>query len=332
MESLVKKLLNHDLYSARNKEVFLKQTHISYVIMTDEFVYKIKKPVKFSFLDFSTLQKRKYYCEKELELNKRLSPDVYLEVIEIKEKNGTLNYGETGKTVEYCVKMKRIPEDKMMINLLHKNALHHDDIRKIAKKISDFHQKADSNDEIAKFGTMEAIRKNINGNYEYAEKYIDKTLSKEVFLKIKQFTDDFLPEKKKLFLNRIKEQKIKDCHGDMHMQHICLGDDIYIYDCIEFNDRFRYCDTASETAFLAMDLDFHGRSNLSNQFINDYVEFSEDTGIRELLNFYKCYRACVRGKVNSLELDDHNLSLKEKEEARITAEKYFDLAMRYTGL
>ncbi|MDH5718094.1 MAG: gluconokinase [Spirochaetia bacterium] len=325
----IAQLLNKDLYGAGNKEINLIQTHISYVIITDNFVYKIKKPVQFSFLDFSTLDKRKKYCYKEVELNKRLSPDIYLGVLEIKKFNNKFNYGKTGDTIDYCVKMKRIPEDKMMINLIKNNKITKEHIQKTASLIANFHKKAKSNQEISKFGSLESIHKNINGNYEYAEKYIGKTLSKETFNKIKNYSDLFLKENQDLFIKRINTGKIKDCHGDIHMEHVCIDEKIYIYDCIEFNERFRYCDVISEIAFLAMDLDFHQRSDLSKLFVNYYKEFSKDNDIEKLLNFYKCYRACVRGKVDSFEIDDENLSSIEKEKAKNLAAKYFRLAESY---
>ncbi|MDH5721542.1 MAG: aminoglycoside phosphotransferase, partial [Spirochaetia bacterium] len=214
MNKMIESLLDKNLYSIKNKDIILKQTHISFVIMTDDYVYKIKKPVNFKFLDFSTLEKRKYYCEKEVELNKRLSPDVYLGVLEIKKNKGIYSFNNEGETVDYCVKMIRIPEEKMMIHLIKKNQVHESDINNIADLIASFHKKAETNSNISKYGSIDAVKKNINGNYEYAINYINQTLSAETYRAIKDFTDNFFIKNKSLFEKRMKTGKIKDCHGD----------------------------------------------------------------------------------------------------------------------
>ena len=139
----------------------------------------------------------------------------------------------------------------------------------------------------------------------------------------------FIESNVPLFYERIADGKIKDCHGDLHAAHICFGSDIYIYDCIEFNDRFRYCDTASEIAFLAMDLDNYGKTDLSRSFVDAYVKFSGDEDLLPLLNFYKCYRAYVRGKVESFKLDDLHIPEEEKTSIQTVAAKYFELAESY---
>ena len=141
----------------------------------------------------------------------------------------------------------------------------------------------------------------------------------------------FMEKKRELFLKRMAEGKIRDCHGDIHMEHVCIADKVYIYDCIEFNERYRYGDVASDIAFLAMDLDFHEEKKLSHSFVESYIRASGDEEIMLLIDFYKCYRACVRAKVDSFELDDLGLSEEEKEEAGNIARKYFDLAFYYAG-
>ncbi|GAI03116.1 unnamed protein product, partial [marine sediment metagenome] len=135
-----------------------------------------------------------------------------------------------------------------------------------------------------------------------------------------------------LFRKRVADGRIRDCHGDLHAAHICFTNGICIYDCIEFNDRFRYCDVASEVAFLAMDLDNYGRADLSQSFVNAYVNKSQDKELLTLLNFYKCYRAYVRGKVESFHLDDASISEEEKARAKIRAQRYFELADSYIGV
>ena len=148
-------------------------------------------------------------------------------------------------------------------------------------------------------------------------------------ISIRNFTHSYIREKSSMFDKRIACGRIKDCHGDLHAAHVCFTDGICIYDCIEFNDRFRYCDIASEVAFLAMDLDHYGRADLSDAFVDAYVDASQDTELTELLNFYKCYRAYVRGKVESFKLDDPHISHEAKIRILAIAQSYFELAESY---
>jgi aminoglycoside phosphotransferase family enzyme len=316
-------------YPESTNEVQLLQTHISFIFITDDYVYKIKKPVNFGFLDFSTLEKRKYYCEKEVELNKRLSPDIYLDVVKVVDKEGTLVIDGEGDLVEYGVKMKKIPMDRLMEKLLEEGKLTSEMVKRVGEKISKFHENAATSSEIEGFGSKDVIKTNTDENFAQTENYIGKTITKTQFQNIKKYTADFYKTKKNIIKKRIAEKKIKDCHGDLHMQHICLTEPIIIFDCIEFNNRFRYSDTAADIAFLAMDLDFHEREDLSKVLIDSYVEHSKDSGIYDMLNFYKIYRAYVRGKVIGFQLDDPHIPPEGKKKAKETSKKYFALANRY---
>jgi aminoglycoside phosphotransferase family enzyme/predicted kinase len=324
--------MNKSAYPEPTDKVELVQTHISYVFLTDNFVYKVKKPVNFGFLDFSTLEKRKHYCEKEVELNRRLSPDVYLSVLPVTLKNGDVTIGGAGQAIEYVVKMKKIPMENIMIRLLNENRLNREMVEKVAKRIALFHRDAASSKEISKFGSIDVIRTNTDENFAQTEKYIGKTITRSEFDAIRNLTEDYLNNRTHLFEKRISEGRIKDCHGDLHLEHICITEPIRIIDCIEFNDRFRYSDTAADIAFLAMDLDFHGRRDLSDALIDAYIRFSRDEGVRDVVNFYKVYRAYVRGKVTSFRLDGPDpTSEKEKEEILRIAQKYFALAASYVN-
>jgi aminoglycoside phosphotransferase family enzyme len=199
----------------------------------------------------------------------------------------------------------------------------------VSEKLAKFHQQAETTATISAFGRLDTIMENTEENFIQTEKYIGHTISREKFQHIKAYTNRFIDEKAALFQNRIAEGKIRDCHGDLHAAHICFCDGICIYDCIEFNDRFRYCDTASEVAFLAMDLDHYGRADLSRHFVAAYVARSQDEELTGLLNFYKCYRAYVRGKVESFKLDDPHIAKEEKSRVLAIARNYFDLAESY---
>ncbi len=325
MVDIVAELMNPESYDEPVKEVRLAQTHISWIFLTGKYVYKIKKPVDFGFLDFTTLEKRKFFCEKELELNKRLAPDMYLEVVPINQSDDRIKIKGEGKTIEYAVKMREIPQETMMLKLLEKNGVDNVLIEKIAKIVADFHSKA----KIIKKSDFETVRFNWDENFDQVKPFISKTIDKNEFGFIETKIREFLTSKRTLFEKRSSEGKIKDCHGDLHSGNIFISDKIYIFDAIEFNERFRFGDVASEVAFLAMDLDFHNKPELSKHFIEKYMEYSKDEELKKFLDFYKCYRAFVRGKVTSFKLDDKNISDKEKEESKNIAKEYFDLASEY---
>ena len=328
---MIKDLIRPSAYPLSAGKISLIQTHISFIILTDTLVYKIKKPVNFGFLDFSTIDKRRFYCQQELELNRRLSKDIYIDLLEIRQRDDHFFYDGGGEIVDYAIRMKRIPEDLMMINLLKQGRVDPLMLRAVAITIADFHLHADTTKAITAFGHPQMIRENIDENFRQIEKYIDKTLSIENYKIIKKYCEEFIKQNESLLIARMNAGKIKDCHGDIHMEHVCVADKIYIYDCIEFNNRFRYGDVASDVAFLAMDLDFHSERDLSESFIQSYQSASRDCGIKELIDFYKCYRACIRGKVNSFELDDPALTNEEKGDAAKIARRYFDLALSYAA-
>ena len=328
--TLIKFMLNPDTYPFKPEKVDMLQTHISYLFIAGEYVYKIKKPVNFGFIDYSTLEKRKFYCGQEIRLNSRLSPEIYLGISHIVSDKGIFSLNGKGEIEEYAVRMKRLPENMMMDRMIFDKRIDMAIITKIANKIAAFHQSADVNSDISKFGDIEIILKNVNENFLQTDKFIGISLTQDEYNLIKDFSYKFIVHNKSILKKRVAENKIKDCHGDLRTEHICISDKIYIFDCIEFNDRFRYADVASEVAFLAMDLDFLGEGILSKYFVNSYIEISGDTDIYKVINFYKCYRAYVRGKVESFKLNDPNIQPKEKEKSLNSARGHFKLAASYT--
>ena len=326
---LVQALLKGEAYPEKPQHVDLMQTQMSFVFLIGDFAYKIKKSVNFGFLDFSTLQKRRFFCQQEVELNRRLSPEIYLGVVEITQDDDGFSVGGSGEVVEYAVKMRQLPLERSLDRLLAKDQATPEMLEKVAQKLVKFHRTSKSDAEISKYGDIETITQNTAENFVQTEKYINVSLSRKTYDTIESYTDSFIEKEAPLFKQRVKEGKIKDCHGDLHSAHICFGDEVYIFDCIEFNDRFRYCDVASEIGFLAMDLDFHGHEDLSKHFVDSYVELSSDRELMQLLDFYKCYRAYVRGKVESFKLDDPHISEAEKARVLGTAKRYFELADSY---
>src|SRR3990170_1215302 len=327
-KQVVEALMKPEAYDEDPGQIELTQTHISFVFLTRNFVYKVKKAVDFRFLDFTTLEKRRFFCEIELELNRRLCGDMYLEVVPINRSEIIKMKGE-GETIEYAVKMKRMPQEKMMDKLLEEKNVNNKLIDRIAKIIVEFHSKAENNRRISEFGSLAIIEKNWKENFEQTREFVGKTISMKNFKLIHERIDDFMKRNLSFFEKRVAEDRVRDCHGDIYSGNIFITDQIYIFDAIEFNERFRYSDVASDVAFLAMDLDFKKRTDLSNYFIERYVKYSGDQELTKLLPFYKCYRAYVRGKVTSFKLKDPNVSSEEKEAATKEASTYFKLATTY---
>ncbi|MFQ6124706.1 MAG: phosphotransferase [Candidatus Heimdallarchaeota archaeon] len=329
--ALVEALMKPETYDETVRKIELVQTHISFVFLAGDYVYKVKKPVNFGFLDFTTLEKRKFFCGRELELNRRLAGDMYLEVVPINRSDNQIKIKGQGETIEYAVKMRRIPEDTMMSGLLEQNQVDNGLIDELAKKIAEFHAKAETGELINNFGSLETIKFNWDENFDQTYDFIGRTINSSQFDLIHQKIQTFLKENQPLFRTRIEDGRIRDCHGDLHSGNIFIADRIYIFDCIEFNQRFRYSDVTADVAFLAMDLDFRNRRDLSTYFVDRYVEYSQDRTLLMLLHFYKCYRAYVRGKVIGFKLDDPNVETLEKDLAKQESRAYFDLATEYAN-
>jgi aminoglycoside phosphotransferase family enzyme len=322
-------LLNPEIYSDHPKEVGFFETHISLLFFTGNHVYKVKKPVDFGFLDFTSLEKRKYFCEQEVTLNRRLSPKIYLGVVKITQDGKGILLDGRGEVVEYAVKMKQIPEELLMDKLLEKGQVTSKMIEAVSEKLAYFYSTAETSDFIKSFARPERVKQDTDENFDQTKKYIAVTISKDAYLEIQNGTNDFFRTQAEIFHQRIAADRIRDCHGDLRLEHIFWGDEISIFDCIEFNERFRYTDTAADIAFLAMDLDYHGREDLSEHLIQTYIQKSGDQDLMKVLDFHKCYRAYVRGKVESFRLDDPNIPEGEKRGALQRAKKYFNLAQRY---
>jgi len=330
MSSMIDDLLDPRFLPDKTERVSLTQTHISLVFLADEFVYKIKKPVNFGFLDFSTLKKRRYYCHQEIILNRRLSKGIYIDVLPITYDGKIYRIGiGQGSIVEYAVKMKRLPDEMLMKSLFIQGKLKDKHLKEIAKVLARFHLTASNSNDIDKFGEPEIFKVNTDENFAQVRKYIGTTIQKNDFDALKRWTGNFYNSNRELLWRRIKAKKIRDCHGDLHMEHICLTEDLPIFDCIEFNDRFRYTDTIADIAFLLMDLEYHGGNTFSKILWNFYKEMADEPGVDSLLTFYKVYRAFVRGKVGSFQLDDENIGIEKKEEAIQKSSRYFQLARSY---
>lgn len=301
------------------ESIEIRETHISWVFLTGPFAYKVKKPVKFGdILDFSTLDLRKKFCYKEIELNRRFSPEIYIDVFSI---NSEGRIAGSGEIVEYGVKMKQLPEECLMKNVLMKKRVTTATIEKIAMVLADFHKKTVK---VPEWGKLKYIWEKWDENFRTTAQF--RTESEEFQNQI----FGFMRGNKGLFQERINDERITDNHGDLCSNNIFIvhEEEIKIFDCIEFNPLLRYGDVCEDVGFLAMDLDYWGESKLSKHFINKYVEYSGDELLPEIIDFFKCYRAYVRGKVYGFQAMNES-NLQKKEEQITLSNRYYNLAHTY---
>ncbi len=321
-----------EFYPHRPEAITVVQTHISFIFIAGEEVYKVKKSVDFGFLDFTTLEKRKFFCEEELRLNRRLAPEAYLGVETITEDiPGRLSLGGNGRIVEYAVRMKKLPQERMLGRLLAEGKAEPAVMDAIAGKLADFHHRAETGGRIDEIGGLETISRNHEENFSQTADTVGITIPRSRYTFIRAYVRDFLNRQESLFRRRVAEHRIRDCHGDLHLEHVCVDKGITIFDCIEFNERFRFGDVAAEVAFLAMDLDYNGYEAWGEAFVEAYIRHAGDQDIRRLLDFYRCYYAYVRGKVVGFRIKDPAIGEEEREGAKATATRYFDLAYTYAA-
>lgn len=294
-------LVHRKKFSHDCEEPEVVETHISWIFLCDEFVYKIKKPVQFEFLDFSTLDKRKLYCEREVELNNRLTEGVYLEVVPVTLLSGEFTVDAEGRTEDYAVKMKKLDPDRRMDLILKDQKAEVGHVQDIADQLADFHRDA----EVYHFAVQIDLKQNFDDTLKRAES-LKEELGEEFLEGLRrdvQQAHSFVDGNNELFDSRDKGNYIRDCHGDLHSENIFLLDEPVIFDCIEFNDKLRQIDILNELAFLCMDLDAYGYKRLGNTFFEYYNQLYPVSGSEEenkLFIFYKAYRANVRMKVNAI--------------------------------
>jgi aminoglycoside phosphotransferase family enzyme/predicted kinase len=330
--AILSALSNPDFYPHPVRTVQIEETHISRVFLTGDFVYKVKKPVDFGFLDYTTLEKRHRYCKQEVLLNKRLSENVYLDVVPITQEPTGYTLNGSGKPVEYAVKMRQLPKERTMLQLLRRGEFSLNMLRDLVQFLVRFYQKTDKGPVIDAMGSRELIWVNIEEDFVQTHPYVSTILNRVPFSDLHRRVRTFLNSKAELFDRRIKSGCIRDCHGDLRLGHIYFTGTISIIDCIEFNERFRYGDLASDLAFLAMDLDYNGFADIGQELLAGYALSADDPEIFLLVDFYKCYRAHVRCKVECLRYGAGDLSRPEAGLAKARARSYFELAWRYAEI
>jgi aminoglycoside phosphotransferase family enzyme/predicted kinase len=300
-DGLVSAMMEPTFYPKPPAEVTHKETHISHLFFAGDLVYKIKKAVRFSFLDYSTLAKRRFFLNEELRLNRRLAPSVYLGVLPIAFDSAGWDLGGPGEPAEYTLVMRRLPARRMLPFLLDSGQLTPEMIRAVAEVLAPFHTQAERirKEEPPRYPWT--VQKQWAENLADLEPFSATLVEGEVLTALKQFGNQFIDRHHDLFIRRINDGWIRDVHGDLHCEHICFAPEgIQIFDCIEFSPNLRSCDLASEIAFLLMDLEVRGGGALVQPFLARYLKLLNDPELSVLLPFYECYRALVRGKVEAI--------------------------------
>ncbi len=330
MTKLIDALLDPSVYDHAVDKIELMETHISWIILTGDFVYKIKKPVNFGFLDFSTLAKRKHFCLEELRLNRRFSPELYLDVISITGSEDLPLMNGEGEAIEYAVKMKQFPSESLLIVMLDCGNLREPHIDQLARVIADFHMKASIAEDESEFGTVASVVQPVMENFHQIRHQIKDPalLSKlDILEKWSTRTSDKLEP---IFRKRKQEGYIRECHGDLHLGNIILlNEKVTLFDCLEFNEKLRWIDVLSEIAFLVMDLEDHQRPDLGRRLLNKYLEQTGDYSSLSVLQYYKVYRAMVRAKVNALRLGQADMNQQQIDTVLEECKAYIDLCSEY---
>jgi aminoglycoside phosphotransferase family enzyme/predicted kinase len=322
-------LMNPASYPERPSRIEHFETHISHVFVGDRFVYKIKKPVDFGFLNFTTLSRRRSFCIQEVLVNSVLAADVYLGVRPIYIKNGGYAFAsERGsRVIEYAVRMKRIPTELVLSNLITQGKLLYRRLEPVGKRLSRFHRGAPIYRGSA-FGGLNAVVTNTEENFEQIKASIGTILDDVLYERLCDYTRGFIKQNGHLFDRRKKDGCVKDGHGDLHAQHICLTRPPIILDRIEFSKRFRISDILEDIAFLFMDLEYRGRFDLSANLLSSYFRGVRRRYDEELVRFYKIYRAVVRAKIEGFAFA--NLTDEAaKASAGRRAREYYALAQYY---
>ncbi len=323
-------LLQPTAYPHAAGDIRLHETHMSWVVLAGRYAYKLKKPVDLGFVDFTTVERRAAACMEEVRLNRRLSPDLYLGVVWIVERRGEFFVGGKGRPVEPAVRMRRLPEEGMLPHLLVRRAVGTRLMRRLGVSLASFHATAATGPGVDEWGSPEAVRRNWDESFDQTAAFEPPVLPSEARAAVADYVRQFLEAQGPLLARRVAEGRIRDGHGDLHAGNVCVeGTHVRLFDCLEFTPRFRCADVAAEVAFLAMDLDHYGRADLGAAFVDAYERASQDADLLVLLDFYRCYRAFVRGKVLGLRLLQNGRTPEETTALVDDASAYFELARAY---
>jgi hypothetical protein len=346
---LIEALKNPSFYGHPVEKIELIETHISWVLLTGRFAYKIKKPVNLGFVDFSTLEKRRFYCQEELRLNRRLAPALYLGLMTITGPTcGSLarndlsatdpktgqerqpEFNGVGPPIEYAVMMKQFDRSQELDRVLERGELRREQLDPLAIELAEFHRQTEIAREEMPAGTLERIAWPMRDNFTLIDGFEKDPEILEEIKKLRFWTEETLLASRKMLLKRKEAGFVRECHGDLHLANMVLIEGrVVVFDCLEFNEELRFIDVISDLAFLLMDLDDRGHSPFANRFLNLYLEASGDYTGLQVLRLYKVYRAMVRAKVASIRLSQMGLDPNEQKRLRQEYQAYIHLAGEY---
>ena len=330
-DTLARSLANPDLYPGADT-VRRLDTHISAVFLAGDRALKIKKPLNLGFLDFGTLQRRAHFCREELRLNRRLAPDIYLDCIPIcgSPENPVLG-GDPAEAIEWAVSMRRFAQENLLDRCLAEGRLTAAHIDAMARSLAGFHAGIAVAGDDSPFGTPEAVAAPAFDNFRHARELLHAPEDRAALDRIEAWTQATHDRIGPLLAARKAGGRIRECHGDLHLGNMILdGDAVTVFDCIEFNDAFRWIDVAADLAFVVMDLQQRGRDDLAARALNVWLEYSGDHNAAGVLPFYLVYRAMVRAKVAAIRLGQADVPPDEAAAVLAEARRYLALAERYT--
>lgn len=333
LSQLIAELSQPAAYPHTVPPIEVRQTHISVVFLAGSFVYKIKKPVDLGFLDFSSLEKRHHFCQEEVRLNRRLAPEVYLDVVPVTADPSGVRFEGRGDAIEWAVKMQRLPDDANMESRMDHGQLDISTVADLAARIAAFHAAAEGGERIAAFGRFDVVAGNARENLEQVAPHVGATISRPVLDRLRSLVEGSLEQNRELIEARADAGIPRDTHGDLRLDHVYLlpdrapPADVIVIDCIEFNERFRFADPVADMAFLVMGFLGRGRGDLARTFADAYFRSRGDEAGRALLPFYVSYRAAVRGKVESVKLVEPEIPQAERDAALTRARGLWLLAL-----
>ncbi|MGE7992705.1 AAA family ATPase [Pseudomonas sp. NPDC089554] len=331
-QALISALQNAALYPHPVEGFKLIETHISWVLLTGEYAYKIKKPMNFGFLDFTALDQREHFCNEELRLNQRLTEGLYLEVLPITGSAEAPVIGGEGEPIEFALKMRQFPQGQMLNTLQANGELNASHIDQMARQIAEFHLQAPKVPVEHPLGTPKSVMEPVEQNFEQIRPFLTDKADLQQLDSLQAWARSSFERLHGLLEARKAKGFIRECHGDIHLGNATLIDGkVVIFDCIEFNEPFRFTDVYADTAFLAMDLEDRGLKCLARRFISQYLELTGDYDGLELLNFYKAYRALVRAKVALFSLAPDADGVQRATTLR-TYRNYANLAESYSAI
>lgn len=315
-------------YSGESRPPQAIETHMSWVFLTDTLVYKLKKPVRFDFLDFSTLEARRQNCENELRLNRRLAPDIYIGVVPLTRlADGQLQLGGDGPVVDWLVKMHRLPAERMLDAAIRDGTVHPDDVRRLGDVLSRFYQQAEKI-AVSPEDYCRRIEQAVHDNETHLCRDV-YALDHAAIARLTRFQLEFITRQGAQLAQRVHDGRIVEAHGDLRPEHICLLPTPVVIDSLEFKREFRTQDVADELAYLALECERLGDAAIGEQLLQHYRHATGDTPDPALIAFYKIFRACLRAKIALWHIVDP--ALNNPQHWRQRAHDYLALALRYVS-